>query len=236
MFTSEGAFCHYPRRPYTAADLPAEYHPAVLDRFTRAAFRDLMAEAMTPKPGRDRIRTARQRAGIRERAEEAGATAYALWLALRGVTWASAGDHAHAVNGIIRYMRRSGWRGRTGQRRQGYRTATAEMLAWKERRKEALQDRPDAVAMARERISGSPHLSRKAYRLATRAGLPGGVPALLEMATLAEVTDRGHYTPAPTPATGHPATEGDGTGTYTGRSFEFRHGVRELAKAERIRG
>lgn len=200
MFAYESTVCPLPRRPYSAADLPAEYHPAVLDRFTRAAYRDLMREALAPAPGKERIRTRQQRDGIRERAEEAGAFAYARWLALRGVDWCAAGDHARAINGTVRYMRRSGWRGQTGQRREAYRKATAERLAWEARRREALQDRPAAVAEARERVSGSPHLSRKAYRLAARAGLPGGVPALLTLATLAEVTERGNYTPAPAPA------------------------------------
>lgn len=211
MFAATGSYCAFPRRPYSAAELPAEYHPAVLERFCRAAFRDLWREANSPDPGRERIRSKAQRRGIRERAEEAGAEAYARWLSIRGAEWCAAGDHGVAVNGTIRYMRRSGWKGFTGQRRASRREQTAGALAWRERRREALQDRPDAVAMARERISASPHLSRKAYRLAQRAGLPGGVPALLTLATLAECSQRGRFVPQPTPTTGIPATPGDGT-------------------------
>jgi len=224
MLAAIGSHCAFPRRPYNAADLPAEYHPAVLERFTRAAFRDMMAEALTPDPGRERLRTKQQREGIRERAEHAGMEAYARWLALRGVVWCAAGDHAVAANGIIRFMRRSGWQGVPGQRRARNRGRTAEVLAWRHRRREALQDRPDSVALARERISGSPALSRKAYRLAQRCGM-AGVPELLTEATLSECSVRGHYRPAPIPA---PIAADDGIGRMEGRVYEFRHGVRAV--------
>lgn len=206
-----GSYCIFPRQAYSAATLPAEYHPAVMARLTRAAYRDLLAEAYAPDPGRERIRTAAQRAGILERAEDAAAAAYLKWLAMRGIEGIAAGDHDRAANATIRYMRRSGWRGFTGQRRAKNRQATAERLAFNERRREALQDRPDAVAMAKERIGNSPHLARKAYRLAQRAGIPGGVPELLTLATLAESSGRGAFMPAPSPREGLPATAGDGT-------------------------
>lgn len=224
MFAAIGSYCEFPRRPYTASELPAEYHPAVLERFTRAAYRDMVREAESPDPGRERVRSRAQRNGIRERAEHAGMDAYTRWLSLRSAVWCAAGDHAVAVNGIIRYMRRSGWAGFTGQRRSRNRAATAERLAWMHRRREALQDRPDSVAMARERVSGSPALSRKAYRLAQRCGM-AGVPELLTAATLSECSVRGQYRPAPIPA---PIPADDGIGRTAGRLYDFRHGVRSV--------
>lgn len=206
-----GSCCAFPRRPYTAADLPAEYHPAVLARFERAAFRDLMREAMTPDKGKERIRTEAQREGIRERAQEAASEAYARWLSLRGVEWCAAGEHERAVNGTVAYMRRSGWRGVKGLRRERVRQLTEGHAEWMDRRREAMQDRPETVAMARERIGQSPALARKAYRLAERSGIPGGVPAMLTLATLAGCSERGRHVPQPTPECGVPAVDGDGT-------------------------
>lgn len=211
MFQQEGQYCAFPRRPYNAAELPAEYHAAVLDRLERAAYRDLMREALEPNKGRERLKTDKQRRGIKERAQEAASEAYAKWLSLRCEEWLAAGEHERAVNATIRYMRRSGWKGRKGMRRAETRKATEGHLRWMERRKAALQDRPDAVAMAKERIGASPMLSRKAYRLAERSGLSGGVAELLQTATLAECSERGRYHPMPTPTTGVPAQPGDGT-------------------------
>ena len=225
MFQTDGQYCAFPRSPYNAAELPAEYHAAVLERLERAAYRDLMREALEPNKSRDRLKTAHQRRGIRERAQEAASEAYVKWLSLRCEEWLAAGEHERAVNATIRYMRRSGWKGLKGMRRAQNRKATDGHLKWLDRRKAALQDRPDAVAMAKERIGASPMLARKAYRLAERSGIPGGVPALLQEATLAECSGRGQYRPQPTPTTGLPAAEGDRHGE-PGSGF-YRQGERK---------
>ena len=229
QIVSIGACCSFPKAPYTAADLPGEYHAAVWQRFARAAERDLMREAMSPDKSRDRIKTKAQREGVRERAEEAAAEAYAKWLSLRGAAWLAAGDHERAINATIRYMRRSGWKGYKGYRRAQYRKVCEGHLAWQDRRKQAMQDRPDSVAMARERIGQSPALSRKAYRLAQRSGIVGGVPGLLETATLAECSERGRFVASVTPTTGTPATGGDGTEWRGGDTvYSFDHGVQAV--------
>ena len=56
-----GAACNYPREAYNPADLAPEYHEGVREYFRRAAYRDMIPEA----------RTADERRGIEERAEEA---------------------------------------------------------------------------------------------------------------------------------------------------------------------
>lgn len=211
---ADGACCAFPRAAYSAADLPAEYHAAVRDRFLRAVRRDVLPNA----------RGRAERLGLEERCEEVASTMYLHWLETR-TTRVAAGDHGHAVAATIRYFRLQGWHTRTGKRRSVNRKRTAEMLRWMERRKAALQDTPASVAVARERIGNSPALARKAYRLAGKSGLPGGVPELLTTATLAECSERGRFVPVATPTTGIPATEGDGSRPMAGVLYEFRHGV-----------
>ena len=184
MFAYTGACCAFPRATYSAAELPAEYHMAVRERFRRAAERDVLPAA----------RSREEVEGMRERCDEIASEMYLHWFGLRSPKIAK-GDHAHSVAAVIRYFRLTGWHGMTGYRRSQNRKATAAMLAWRERRRDGTQDRPDAVAMAKERIGQSPHLSRKAYRMAQRAGIPGGVPALLTLAALAECSRRGRVVP-----------------------------------------
>ena len=158
----EGACCAWPRAAYDPADLPREYHAAVLDYFKRAAEREMLPEA----------RTREEAAGLRERASEAASEAYLFWLTNR-TNRIPKGAHHSALKGVRLFMQRTGWRGRTGQRRAERRTATAERLAMLERLRERNNPTPEGVAMAVERIAKTPMHSRKAYRLAKRIGLPG---------------------------------------------------------------
>jgi hypothetical protein len=210
MFIVEGAYCVFPRAPYSPAALPAEYHSAVRESFERAARRDIL-------PG---ARSREERRGLEERCEEIASAMYLHWLEkLRGKESIAAGDHGHAIRAVIKYFRLTGWHGMTGFRRAQNRKKTAEMIRWQNRRREGLQDRPDSVAMAKERIGHSPALAKKAYRLASRSGIPGGVPALLQLAALAETVQRGRYVPAALPFAGVPAAPGD---TVTGCGCECR--------------
>ena len=159
---SEGMYCVWPREKYVPGDLPAEYHPAVVAYFERAAYRFFLPEA----------RTKIERAGMKERASEAASVAYMKWLELR-TDRKPRGVHASAMAGIRRYMEKSRWQGFTGARRQANRATTEGMLARKERIRERAAYTPAMVAEAIERIGRSPALGRKAYRLAKRIGLPG---------------------------------------------------------------
>lgn len=213
----DGACCSFPRVPYSAADLPGEYHPAVRARFLRAARRDILPAA----------RTRAEKLGLEERCEEIASAMLLHWYGLRSGKIA-AGDHGHAVAATIRYFRLTGWHGMTGYRRSKSRKRTAEMLRWMERRKASLQDTPAAVAEARERIGNSPSLARKAYRLAKRSGIVGGVPGLLSEASLAECSERGRYVASPSPEPVH-ATDGDGTAWRGGNTvYGFDHGVQAV--------
>lgn len=163
MFTfANVSVCMLPRQDYSAADLPSEYHPAVRDYFRRWALRDMLPDA----------RDAREREGLRERAEEAASEAYLFWLTNR-TKRIPRGAHASALCGVRRFFQRSGWHGRTGQRRASRRTITGERLAMRERLRERHNPTPESVAVAVERIARTPCHSRKAYRLAKALGLPG---------------------------------------------------------------
>jgi hypothetical protein len=157
-----GAACAWPREAYNPADLPAEYHPAVRAYFERYALRAMMPDA----------RTARERDGMRERADEAASVAYLFWLENR-TSRIPRGAHASALCGVRRLMERSGWQGRTGQRRAARRSITAERLAHRERLRGRHNPTPDAVAVACERMAQTPCHAGKAYRLAKALGLPG---------------------------------------------------------------
>lgn len=176
-FNALGSSCAFPRRPYNASELPAEYHAEVLARMRRAALRDMRAEAATPDVRRERIKTAAQRNGIAERAEEAAAECYARWLSLRGVEWCDAGDHARAIGGTIRYMRLSSWKGRTGAYRAAKRAETAERLAMIARLRQRNVPTPCDLAQWAERLpasggAGGVHAQRRrAERVAGRLGL-----------------------------------------------------------------
>jgi hypothetical protein len=67
-------------------------------------------------------------------------------------------------------MQRSGWQGATGYRRAARRTATVERLAMMERNRQRHAVRPDAVAVAVERLALPAH-REKAARMAKRLGL-----------------------------------------------------------------
>jgi hypothetical protein len=176
-FRTTGAHCSFPRRPYNASELPAEYHAEVLERMRRAALRDMRAEAATPDKRRERIRTGKQRRGLLERAEEAAAECYAHWLSLRDAEWCSAGDHARAVGGAIRYMRLSSWKGRTGAYRAIKRAETAERLAMIARLRQRNVPTPCELAQWAERLpagggaGGLRAQRRRAERVAERLGL-----------------------------------------------------------------
>lgn len=159
---SEGAYCVWPREAYNPGDLPAHQHSAVLAYFERHALRAMMPEA----------RTARERAGMRERAAEAASVAYLFWLENRTAR-IPRGAHASALCGVRRFMERSGWQGRTGQRRAARRAVTGERLAMRERMRERHNPTPESVAIACERMAKTPKHAGKAYRLAKALGLPG---------------------------------------------------------------
>lgn len=160
--SSVGACCAWPREAYNPADLPAEYHPAVREYFLRHARRAMLPDA----------RSKAERAGLEERAEEAASVAYLFWLTNR-TPRIPRGAHASALCGVRRFMERSGWQGRTGQRRAAKRAITGERIAQRERLRERHNPTPDSVAIAVERIARTPMHSGKAYRLARSIGLPG---------------------------------------------------------------
>jgi len=196
-----GAFCVWPRAAYQAAELPAEFHAEVLKRFTSAAYRDLKAEAETPDKARERIRTPKQRAGLRERAEEAGAEAYAHWLAIDGAEWCGRGDHGRAIGGVIRFFRLSGWKGRTGLRRASRRAEVSAMLEMRDRLKGRNVPTPCDLAQWAERLKVAKH-ARKAERVAERLGL--SVDGLARLANGLAIESGEHRPrrvhPAPIPA------------------------------------
>lgn len=158
----EGARCAFPRESYNPADLPAEYHPAVREYFLRAARRDILPAA----------RTMAERDGLEERAQEAASVAYLFWLENR-TTRIPRHAHASALKGVRRFMERSYWHGRTGQRRASRRAVTAERIAHRERLRERHNPTPESVAIAAERIARTPKHAGKAYRIAKAIGLPG---------------------------------------------------------------
>jgi hypothetical protein len=156
----DGAYCVWPRESYNPADLPAEYHGAVWCYFERAALRDFLPEA----------RNQTERAGMRERAQEAASMAYMVW---RTTCTARIprGAHASALAGVRKVMQLSGWRGRTGQRRAARRNVALLALERRERLRAQRIDTPLSVAMAVERIETGPALRRKAAKLAQRLGV-----------------------------------------------------------------
>jgi len=157
-----GASCNYPREAYDPGDLAPEYHEGVLRYFEAAALRDMLPEA----------RTKLERAGIRERAQEAASVAYLFWRTNR-TNRIPRGAHFSAMAGVRRFMEKSRWQGRTGQRRAANRATTEGMIRRRETARERAQFTPASVAEAVDRIAKSPALGRKAYRLAKRIGLPG---------------------------------------------------------------
>ena len=162
MLNVQGMVCRFPREAYSPGDLPAEYHGEVREYFLRAARRSIMPEA----------RSARERAGLEERCQEAASTAYVFWLGNR-TPRIPRGAHASALCGVRRFMERSNWQGRTGQRRASRRAITAERVAMRERLRQRHNPTPESVAMAVERIARTPRHSGKAYRIAKSIGLPG---------------------------------------------------------------
>jgi hypothetical protein len=176
-FGTTGSRCSFPRRPYNASELPAEHHTEVLERMRRAALRDMRAAAATPDKRRERIKTRKQQLGLLERAEEAAGECYVHWLSLRDAAWCSAGDHARAVSGTIRYMRLSSWKGRTGAYRAVKRAVTAERLAMIARLRQRNVPTPAQLAEWAERLpadggaGGLRAQRRRAERLAEGLGL-----------------------------------------------------------------
>ena len=159
--------------------MPSEYHAEVLAAFQRAALRDIQREAAAPDPARERIRTAQQRAGLRERAAEAGAAAYARWLSLSGAEWLPRGDHGRSIGATIRWSRACGWNpgGGNGLRRAARRAITAQRLAMRERLRARSVPTPAQIAEWGERLpadggaGGLRAQRRRAERLAESLGL-----------------------------------------------------------------
>ena len=172
-----GASCAFPREAYKPADLTGPQHMALREGLYRTARYDGLDE---------------------DAADEAASQFYLHWLArdYNALPYAR-GDHMRAYYAIRAYARRSQWRGFTGQRRAKNRQASVEMLAMRERRLQAAIPRPDALAMAREKVEQMPNgpigrrlasLSRKqsaADLLATAYGAdtvrPTFIPAPLPM-------------------------------------------------------
>lgn len=190
------ASCAWPKASYDPATLPEGDHAAVRQFFLRSAMRDILPQA----------RTVTERNGLRERCEEVASEAYLHWRTSRFPKIA-AGDHAHAIYATRRYMRMSGWHGRTGQRRKAYRQRTREMIAERERFAARMPDTPATMAAAVERLISSPMLYRKAMMLAKRTGY-ASVDALLASVAGEGHTQRGRYAPAPIPA---PCSTGERT-------------------------
>ena len=197
MFT--GASCPLPRQSYDPATLPDEYHGEVLAFFRRSAERDIIPQA----------RTRAELPGLKERCEEVASAAYLHWREGR-FSKVVAGDHAHALYATRRYFRLTGWQGMTGMRRQAYRKRTREMMAERERNVQRVPMTPPAMAMAVERLTGSPTLYRRAMMLAKRTGYDS-VDAMLAAVAGEGHTQRGKFIPTPTPTRGMPAMAGDGT-------------------------
>ena len=134
---ADGACCAFPRETYNPADLTADQHMGLREGLYRTARYDGLDE---------------------EAAEEAASQFYLHWLArdYSKLPYAR-GDHMRAYYAIRAYARRSQWRGFTGQRRAKNRQASAEMLAMRERRLQSAIPRPDALAMAREKVDQMPN-------------------------------------------------------------------------------
>ena len=208
-FSPTGACCAFPRRPYSPATLPAEYHEAVWESFRRAAYRDHVYAASHPKAGQERIRTPEQRAGLRERAEESASVAYLHWQGLEGAGWIAYGDHTRAIAATIRFMHRSAWQGATGYRRDARREATEESLALAARLRQRNVPTPCQIAQWGERVpadrgeSGLAAQRRKARILAESLGLDVGGLARLANGLSVESGEhrprRVHPAPIPAP-------------------------------------
>lgn len=145
--------CQWPRSTYRTDDLTGEQHTALREQFARAAEWD----GLDP-----------------EAAQEAASVFYLQWLGRPyGRLPIARGDHRWAYRSVLKYARLSAWKGFTGYRRGKNAAATAERLAWMQRRREASQQTPASVAIGMERIATTPCHARKAYRLARKLGLPG---------------------------------------------------------------
>jgi len=204
MFTTAytGACCAYPRQTYSAADLPPEYHSEVWHTFYRLAYHTFYRLAYDiPEKGVEPIRTAAQRRGLKDRAEEAASVAYSEWLSLSGSEAIAKGDHAAAVWSVATMLRRRRWKTRVDARRESYRVATAERLAAEARLKERNLPDPSTVAGWSERLEA--HCHRKpADRVArgigtTRDRLASYAAGIDETVTRARIV-RGPI-PAPLP-------------------------------------
>jgi len=205
-----GACCAFPRQAYSAADLPAEYHSELWQLLFRLAYRTFSRLAYDiPEKGVEPIRTAAQRRGLRDRAEEAASTAYAEWLSLSGSEAIARGDHAAAVWSVVTTLRRRRWQTRVDARRESYRAATAERLAAEARLKQRNLPDPSAVAGWSERLEA--HCHRKAAdRVAkgigtTRDRLASYAAGINETVTRARIV-RGPI-PAPLPDPFPPAKQ-----------------------------
>jgi hypothetical protein len=206
-----GSHCVFPRQPYSAADLPEEYHADVLATFQRSALRDIWRAATAPDPAKDRIQTAEQRAGLRERAEEAAAAAYVRWLSLSDAEWLARGDHGRAVGATIRWSRACGWNpgGGNGMRRAARRAITEQRVAMRERLRARSVPTPAQLAEWAERLpadggaGGLRAQRRRAERLAEGLGLTAdGLARLANGLAIEAGPARPHHTgqtPPPLP-------------------------------------
>lgn len=151
QFNEAGSFCAFPRQAYNPADLTGEEQLGIRQRLERDARYDGLGE---------------------EEAEEAASAMFAHWYCRRyGNCAIGRGDHARAYYAVRRYARLSNWKGFTGQRRQRKAKVTAEAIAMRERLRQRALPLPADAVEGLERIQASPHLRRKAERLAQRMGV-----------------------------------------------------------------
>lgn len=158
-----GMSCEFPRAPYVAAHLPAEYHTAVRDYFYWAAMKWRMRQPR--RPGEEVAITPALAA---EWAEEVAAEAYVEWLGTATVAIA-AGDHPAALAGVRRYRDKRGWVTVKEHQRGRVKSAAQARMERRARWESRTQATPEQVVAAAERLMGAKH-RRKAAAVAAAAG------------------------------------------------------------------
>jgi hypothetical protein len=180
-----GAACAFPMQSYRPADCTPEQHLAVREGLYRAARRDGLGD---------------------EAAEEAAAAFYLHWITRDyGGTTIPRGDHLRAFYSARALARRTNWKGRTGSRRAASRKKTAEMVAWRERRRAAMVPQPWQAVAEADKLSDQPW-TKTARAVADQAAAAGMAPAAFVAAAYGVEADRPRYAghpaaPAPAPWT-----------------------------------